>query len=218
MKSRARIVITKFGASRARGPILALIAGISGARSLVACEREGSALEPPPSEKPTLARAADFSLPDLAGRMHSLSEYQARGPVLLVFFTTWCSYCRREIPELKTAYREFQDKGLQVVAINAAFSDTLENSRAYALEHRLPYAVLFDTSGAAVRDYGVRTVPRYFLIEQNGEISAKATRVSKIRLGERLSAIGSSKAPASKRIGAAKDGVPTSGGATPLSR
>lgn len=145
---------------------------------LAACERqETSALRASTSQRSTPMRAVEFSLPDLAGRLHTLSGYRARGPVMLVFFTTWCSYCRREIPALKSAYREFHPRGLQVVAVNAALADSFENAHAYALEHRLPYPVLYDADGAVSAQYGVQAVPRIYLIEQDGDILAAGTHV-----------------------------------------
>ena len=47
-------------------------------------------------EKP----APNFSLKDLTGKTVNFKAYKGRN-VLLVFTTTWCPYCKREIPELK---------------------------------------------------------------------------------------------------------------------
>ena len=41
-----------------------------------------------PTSRPPLASAPDFTLPDLEGRMHSLSEYRGR-KVLLVTWASW---------------------------------------------------------------------------------------------------------------------------------
>lgn len=163
--------------------VRALVTLLSGFMLLAACERqETSALRTDTPQRSALMRAVEFTLPDLAGRPHALSEYRARGPVMLVFFTTWCPYCRREIPALKNAYRELHPKGLQVVAVNAALADSIENARAYALEHRLPYPVLYDADGAVSAQYGVQSVPRIYLIEEDGDIVGTATHVPQDRL------------------------------------
>lgn len=96
---------------------------------------------------------------------------------MLVFYTTWCPYCRREIPTLKRAYYEYAPKGLQVVAVNTGMMDSIENARAYAAQHTLPYPVLYDADAKIAALYEVRAVPRIFLIQQNGHILKADTRV-----------------------------------------
>ena len=44
--------------------------------------------------------ASPFTLKDLKGEEIKLSDYKGKF-VLLVFGTTWCPYCRIEIPNLK---------------------------------------------------------------------------------------------------------------------
>lgn len=145
---------------------------------LAGCERENASSIGASNSAPSAPqRAIDFTLPDLAGRPHTLAEYLNRGPVMLVFFTTWCPYCRKEIPALKQAYAEHGVKGLNVVAINAGLADSLENARAYALEHRLPYPVLYDADATVSSRYGVKVVPRVYLIRQDGRIVAVTMRV-----------------------------------------
>lgn len=164
-------------------PLRALPILLSAIMLLAGCERqEASTLDVDAPQHAVPVRAVEFSLPDLAGRPHALSEYLARGPVMLVFFTTWCSYCRREIPAWKAAYKEFHGMGLQVVAVNAALADNLENARRYALQHQLPYPVLYDAEGTVAAQYGVRAVPRIYLIEQGGDIVESASHVRQERL------------------------------------
>lgn len=169
-------------AYRRRSPSLFTRFGVllAGFILMAGCERESASpisTDIPPASMPK--QAIDFTLPDLAGRPHALTEYLERGPVMLVFFTTWCPYCRREIPSLKAAYREYGATGLQVVAVNAGLADSLENARAYALEHRLPYPVLYDADGDIAGRYGVRSVPQLFYILQDGRIGGTSRQVSR---------------------------------------
>lgn len=144
---------------------------------LAGCERADSPSTAPDTKSSKLEQAVEFTLPDLAGRPHTLAEYLRRGPVMLVFYTTWCPYCRGEIPTLKQAYRDYTPKGLQIVAINAGMADSIENARAYAAQHTLPYPVLYDADAKIAALYQVRAVPRIFLIRQNGRILKADRRV-----------------------------------------
>jgi peroxiredoxin len=58
----------------------------------------------------------DFTLPDLDGTSHSISEWD--GKVLAVnFWATWCSPCLKEIPEFVSMQNEFEARGLQFIGI-----------------------------------------------------------------------------------------------------
>jgi len=146
---------------------------------LAGCEQQStSTIDAGVANKTAPKQATDFTLPDLAGNPHGLNEYLQKGPVMLVFFTTWCPYCKKEIPALKQVYREYGSKGLQLVAINAGLADSLQNAKRYALQHRLPYAVLYDTDGTIAGQYGVRSVPQIFYIQQGGRIAQTSRQVS----------------------------------------
>lgn len=146
--------------------------------ALTGCDQQQTSLVGTKSSPvPAIRQTTDFTLPDLAERPHTLAEYLARGPVLLVFFTTWCPYCRKAIPALKQIHADYGDGRLTVVAVNAGLADSLENARRYALEHRLPYPVLYDADGSVSARYGVQGVPRIFLIRGDGTVAASAMRV-----------------------------------------
>jgi peroxiredoxin len=144
---------------------------------LAGCDRGGSGAAALDTKRPKIEQAIAFTLPDLAGRSHTLAEYLQRGPVMLVFYTTWCPYCRKEIPTLKQAYYDYAPKGLQIVAVNAGLADSIENARAYAAQHTLPYPVLYDADAKIAALYQVRAVPLIFLIQQNGHILKADRRV-----------------------------------------
>jgi thiol-disulfide isomerase/thioredoxin len=58
----------------------------------------------------------EFTLSDLAGKPHSVSEWD--GKVLLInFWATWCAPCREEIPALMAVRHQFKAKGFEIVGI-----------------------------------------------------------------------------------------------------
>ncbi len=58
----------------------------------------------------------DITLLDLKGTQRKLSEWQDK-VLVLNFWATWCSPCRKEIPEFIKLQTEFGSKGLQFVGI-----------------------------------------------------------------------------------------------------
>ncbi|MFV0479454.1 MAG: cytochrome c biogenesis protein CcdA [Anaerorhabdus sp.] len=55
----------------------------------------------------------DFSLEDQYGKTHTLSDYEGE-PIIVTFFTTWCTYCKEEIQVLKSLVVE---EGVRVFII-----------------------------------------------------------------------------------------------------
>ncbi len=51
------------------------------------------------------------------GREESLEDYKNK-TVILNVWATWCPPCRREMPELDKLYRQYQQQGIEVIAIS----------------------------------------------------------------------------------------------------
>jgi len=130
--------------------------------------------------------APDFNLKDLAGKTHSLSDYNGK-TVLLNFTTTWCPYCIKDIPNLKKIYNGYQDKGFELIAVYIQESD--KKVASFVKKHDLPYRVLLDTKGTAAQLYGVRGVPTKVLIDKNGKILCRACRTLKVMLEKELGSL-----------------------------
>jgi thiol-disulfide isomerase/thioredoxin len=113
----------------------------------------------------------EFTLPDLAGRPHSVSEWDGR--VLLInFWATWCAPCREEIPAFIAVRRQFQEKGFEIVGIAI---DQPEFVIEYARDFAITYPLLYGAEDAiAVSSlYGNRqgTLPYSVLVDAQGRIT-----------------------------------------------
>ncbi len=102
------------------------------------------------------ARRPDFSLNDLAGRRHPISEWDGKA-LLVNFWATWCAPCRREIPLLNRIQREYAKNGVEVVGIAVDFADDV---KAFRRDFPIEYPVLVGEQEGfdAARDFGVETL------------------------------------------------------------
>ena len=110
----------------------------------------------PPATRPTPERLPDFTLPDVKGRPHSLSDFAGR-PLIVNFWATWCEPCRREIPLLESLRRENARNRLEIVGIAI---DNQESVEKFARELGIDYPVLVGEKGGleAVSAFGMDTV------------------------------------------------------------
>jgi thiol-disulfide isomerase/thioredoxin len=86
----------------------------------------------------------DFTLPDLDGNEHQISEWDGKAR-LINFWATWCAPCRREIPLLKKTQTAHAENNLQVIGIAV---EDLEPVIAYAEEAEFNYPVLIGQEDA----------------------------------------------------------------------
>ncbi|GFO72399.1 hypothetical protein BJAS_P2611 [Bathymodiolus japonicus methanotrophic gill symbiont] len=58
----------------------------------------------------------EFSLPDTAGVVHSISEWQGK-IIVINLWATWCPPCLQEIPEFIQIQAEYADQNVQFIGI-----------------------------------------------------------------------------------------------------
>lgn len=114
----------------------------------------------------------DFTLPDLDGRQHSLSDYRGKW-VLVNYWATWCPPCLEELPELEV-FHSAADGRAVVLGVNMESIDQ-PALRAFVAEQFLSYPILVATEQPR-RDQLVGPVeglPTSYLVAPSGEIVAR---------------------------------------------
>ena len=121
-------------------------------------------------ERVTGQAAADFSLPDLAGKNRALSEWRGK-LVVLNFWATWCPPCRDEIPLLIKLRAEQQPRGVEILGVAVDEADAV---RVYSGSVGITYPILiagpdaFALMAAFGNPAGV--LPYTVLLSPRGEI------------------------------------------------
>jgi peroxiredoxin len=113
------------------------------------------------------AEAPLFSLPDLQDAEVRLEEVLADRPALLVFWATWCSYCRAEIPALNKLQAEHRDE-ISLLAINIQESGAKVGS--FAEKEGITYRILLDSDAQVTNLYGITGIPSLILIDRQRRI------------------------------------------------
>ncbi|HZF16283.1 MAG TPA: thioredoxin family protein [Steroidobacteraceae bacterium] len=115
-------------------------------------------------------RAPKFTLPDGGGRTHSLDEIAGSKPVLVAFICNHCPFVKHMAGGLADFAREYQAKGLAVVAIssNDVASHPEDGPREmaeFARSHDFTFPYLYDESQRVALDYGAICTPDLFLFD-----------------------------------------------------
>ena len=112
--------------------------------------------------------------PDYLGRTPDGQEVrlsERRGKVVMVsFWASWCGYCRRQFPVLDTFQRKVGPDRLEVILVN--FQESARDYRAVRRQLKgSPVTWTHDADGEISDLFGVKAVPRLFLIDKHGEVA-----------------------------------------------
>jgi peroxiredoxin Q/BCP len=96
----------------------------------------------------------DFELPDETGTPRKLSEFLARGPVVLFFYPAALTYgCTKESCHFRDLKAQFDALGGQRIGISA---DTVEKQKRFSDKHDFDYPLLADTERVVAEQFGVK--------------------------------------------------------------
>ncbi|KAB1909376.1 TlpA disulfide reductase family protein [Micromonospora sp. AMSO31t] len=135
-----------------------------GAAALPGPAPAGLGLRPAPSGAPG-APAVTGALTD--GSPVALADLWADRPVVLVFFTSWCTLCADRQAALSELARRHRD---EVVLVGVVTEDRPEDVQRYLREHRVGYPVVLDADGAIWRSYAVREPPAVVVVAKGGAL------------------------------------------------
>jgi thiol-disulfide isomerase/thioredoxin len=138
--------------------------------------------------------APNISMANPDGKIYELADLKGQ-VVLLDFWASWCGPCRRANPHVVDVYDRYKDKGFTVFSVSLdgldgrtkarikspeAIAKNLESSKSrwiQAIEkdnlkwdYHVSDLAKWDTQAAKV--YGVTGIPKTFLIDRDGKISA----------------------------------------------
>ncbi len=132
--------------------------------------------------------APDFELKTLDGKTVRLADLRGK-PVLINFWASWCTPCRKEFPFLQSLADE--NPGIEVLGIT---EDTIPSeARSFIKKKRATWPMLNDSGGAVAKEYGVRPIPQTMFVNRDGtltvRVNAPLTLLSKSELDAELAKI-----------------------------
>ena len=104
---------------------------------------------------------------DMAGKRHSLEDYQGK-VVLVNFFGTWCPPCLQEMPSLLLLAEALKDQPFVVLAV--AVGDSPARLRQVFGEERAAFTILLDSQQSAARSWQALAFPTSFVLDPEGRI------------------------------------------------
>ena len=120
--------------------------------------------------------AHDFTLPLRGGGSFHFADQRGK-KVILSFWASWCTPCRKELPALSAFAAEHPE--LVVIAVNVDRDSKDAEKFLSSVEVKLPVA--FDPDARALGPYGVTSMPTMFLFDSKGEVALRKVGYSEER-------------------------------------
>ena len=115
---------------------------------------------------PWFEEASDLSIEIIGGEPFRVADHRGR-IILLDFWASWCTPCRKELPALQTLQEEEGESGLDVVTVNVDEPDQVAVAMISDLGLNLPVGRFSDRLAGLMNS---RTLPSALLLDGEGRI------------------------------------------------
>ena len=117
---------------------------------------------------------ANPKLPDFAimandGMTYS-PDYLKGNVVLIMFWATWCPYCKKAMPHMNTFASEYANAPFTLLGICGSKDPTTWHN--YIQQHHLQWPQYFDKDLRMARLFDAGDVPNFFLVDKDGYLVA----------------------------------------------
>lgn len=145
--------------------VISVLAFVGATNKSWAIELESMTAATQQSGTKTVYQGKDWFLTNLAGEKVQLSQFQGQ-PVLLVFWATWCPYCKKLLPGIEQLNVKYADKGLKILAVNIK---EVWQPKTYWRNHEYTFDALL--AGDEIAEmYGVFGTPGLVFIAPSGNV------------------------------------------------
>lgn len=111
-----------------------------------------------------------FKGTDMEGKPFDLAQSIGSKPVMLIFWASWCPTCATEVPKVNRLAQKYGGRGMEFVAVNVGFNDSVERAQAFIRKTGMQYPALFDGSGTITQPYALLGVPTVIIADKKGVV------------------------------------------------
>ncbi len=114
-------------------------------------------------------RSPDFRAVTIKGEKISYyRDLKGKKPVYLVFWTTWCPYCKVELPQIEELYKKYGDR-VEFIGVSLGIKNEINK---FVREKKLSFPVVYDEGNRIAGAFGAQ-IQTNLLIDKQGVIVYK---------------------------------------------
>ena len=123
-----------------------------------------------------------LDLIDPMDSIHRIADFHGRC-VVLDFFATWCSDCRKDLPEMKKLYMTYDMEGVEFLGVS--FDTDFSVLQAFMDKESLPWRVISDLKkmkeSKMAKDYHIQWIPTMYLLDTEGRVLLATVEIDKLK-------------------------------------
>lgn len=114
--------------------------------------------------------------------IHPIADFRGRC-VVLDFFATWCGDCRKDLPEMKKLFQEYDKEGVEFIGISFdTDSDVLQE---FMDKEPISWRVLSELKkmkeSKMAKDYHIKWIPTMYLLDTEGRVLLATVEINKLK-------------------------------------
>ena len=121
-------------------------------------------------------------LVDPTHKVHPIDDFHGRC-VVLDFFASWCGDCRKDMPEMKRLYAQYDIQGVDFIGIS--FDTDADKLQEYMDKEQMPWRVLSELEkmkdSKMAKDYHIQWIPTMYLLDTEGHVVLATVEIEKLK-------------------------------------
>lgn len=113
---------------------------------------------------------ADFKLPDVDGKEHTLSSLKGKQGTVLIFIGVQCPVSNAYNERMEKLAQDYRARGVNVIGINANSTESASEVKAHAASHNLTFTILKDNGNKIADMLGAERTPEAYVLDAANRI------------------------------------------------
>lgn len=115
-------------------------------------------------------KVADFKLPDVEGKEHTLASLRGKSGTVLIFVSVQCPVSNAYNKRMEKLAQEYKARGVNIVGINANYTETAEMVGEHATGSGLTFPILKDKNNKVADLLGALVTPEAFFLDADNRL------------------------------------------------
>lgn len=128
-------------------------------------------------------RIGKLRFTDIRSLPRTLEDFGKKQAYVVVFTNTSCPLVKRYLPTLQSLEKEYRDREVQFLALNAAEADSLLAMATQAVQHEMEFPFAKDFHGTCAKALGVRRTPEVVVLDREKRLRYRGRIDDQYRLG-----------------------------------